>query len=64
MANFKHYTLNEEYHVVSLIPLREYLNIFQGYLDSISHTPLKPTELEEANILLAEVDSVLNIKWL
>ena len=26
--NFKQYTLNEEYHVVSLIPLREYLRIF------------------------------------
>ena len=57
-ANFKQYTLNEEYHVVSLIPLREYLNTFQGYLDSLSNTPLKPTELEKANTLLAGVDSV------
>ena len=57
-ANFKQYTLNEEYHVVSLIPLREYLNSFQGYLDSLSNTPLEPTELEKANTLLAGVDSV------
>ena len=59
-ANFKQYTLNEEYHVVSLDPLREYLNLssFQGYLDSLSYTPLEPTELEKANTLLAGIDSV------
>ena len=34
-ANFKQYTLNKESHVVSLTPLREYLNKFQVYLDSI-----------------------------
>ena len=58
-ANFKQYILNEVYHVVSLIPQREYLNTFQGYLDSLSNTPLEPTELEKANTLLAGVDSVL-----
>jgi hypothetical protein len=57
-ANLKQYTLNEEYHVVSLISLREYLNTFQGYLDSLSNTPLEPTELEKANNLLAGVDFV------
>ena len=54
-TNFKQNTLNEE---VSLIPLREYLNTFQGYLDSLSYTPLEPIELEMANTLLAGVDSV------
>ena len=44
-ANFKQYILNEEYHVVLLILLREYLNTFQGYLDSLSNTSLEPTEL-------------------
>ena len=57
-TNFKQYTLNEEYHVVSLIPLREYLITFQGYLDSLSNTPLEPTELRKASNLLAGVDSV------
>ena len=56
-TTFKQYTLNEEYHVVSLIP-REYLNTFQGNLDSLSNTPLEPTELEKADTLLARVDSV------
>ena len=56
-ANFKQYTLDEESHVFSLIPLREYLNKFQGYLDSLNNTPLESTELEKANILLAGVDS-------
>ena len=56
--NFKQYTLNEEYHVVSLIPLREYLNTFQDHLNSLSNTPLEPTELEKANTLLSGVDSV------
>ena len=41
-ANFKQYTLNEESYVVSLTPLREYLNKFQGYLDSLNNTPLEP----------------------
>ena len=45
-------------HVVSLTPLREYLNKFQGYLDSLNNTPLEPTELEKANTLLAGVESV------
>ena len=57
-ANVKQYTLNEESHVVSLTPLREYLNKFQGYLDSLTKTPLEPTEIEKANTLLFGVDSV------
>ena len=40
------------------VPLREYLNKFQGYLDSLNNTPLEPTEVEKANTLLAGVDSV------
>ena len=31
---------------------------FQGYLDSLTNTPLETTELEKANTLLAGVDSV------
>ena len=58
MINFKQYTLNEDSHVVSLIPLREYLNKVQGFLDSLKDTPLEPTEIEKANTLLARVDSV------
>ena len=57
-ANFKQYTLNEEYHVVFLIPLREYLNTSQGYLDSLSNNSFEPTELEKTNTLLAGLDSV------
>ena len=57
-TNFKLYTLNEEYHVVFFIPLREYLNTFHGYLDSLRNNPLEPTELEIANIPLTGVDSI------
>jgi len=39
-ANFKHYTLNEKYHFVLLTLLREYLNTFQGCLNSLSNIPL------------------------
>ena len=52
-ANFKQYTPDEESHVTSLTPLREYLNKFQGYLDFLTNTPLEPTEIEKANTLLA-----------
>jgi hypothetical protein len=38
-ANFKQYTLDEDSHVAFLTPLREYLNKFQGYLDSLNNTP-------------------------
>ena len=62
-ANFKQYNLNEESHVVSLNPLREYLNKFQGYLDSLNNTPLEPTGIEKANTLLAGVDSVRYHVW-
>ena len=55
-ANLKQYALNEDYHTFSLIPLSEYLNTFQGYLDSLSNTPSEPTELEIAITLLAGVD--------
>jgi len=44
----------------SLIPLREYLNTFHRYLDSLSNTPLEPTESNKANTLFAGVDSVRN----
>ena len=57
-ANFKQYTLDEDSYVVSLTPLREYLNNFQGYLDSLNDTPLEPKEIEKANTILAGVDSV------
>ena len=40
MGEFQ-YTLDEDSHAVSLIPLREYLNEFQGFLDSL----LVPTEM-------------------
>ena len=47
MGNFqKKCTLDEDSHVVFLIPLREYLNKFQGFLDSLKNTPLEPTEIE------------------
>ena len=52
---FKQYTLDEDFHVVSIIPLREYLNKF---LDSLSNTPLEPTEIEKANTVLACIDSL------
>ena len=35
-AIFKQYTLDEDSHVISLIPL----NKFQGFLDSLKDTPL------------------------
>ena len=44
--------------MVSLIPLRGYLNKFQGFLDSLKNTPLEPTKIEKANTLLTGVDSV------
>ena len=57
-TNSKQYTLAEDSHVISLIPLREYLNKFQGFLDSLKNTPLETNEIEKANTLLAGVDSV------
>ena len=36
-ANFKQYTLDEASHVVSLIPLREYLNKFKDIVDSVRY---------------------------
>ena len=43
-AKFKQYTLDDDSHVVSLIPLPDYLNKFQGFLDSLLDTPLESTE--------------------
>ena len=53
-TQFKQHTL-EDSHVVSLIPLA----ISQyGFLDSLQNIPLEPREIENANTLLARVDSV------
>ena len=44
--------------VVSLTPLREYQNNYQGYSDCLNNTAFEPTEIEKNNTLLAGVDSV------
>jgi len=54
-AKFKQYTLDDDSHVVSLIPLPDYLNKFQGFLDSLTNTPLEPTEIEKANTCSMEL---------
>ena len=45
-------TYDSEGNVLSTIPLSNYIQQFQGYVDQKKGNPTKPTELEWTDILL------------
>jgi len=56
-ASYKQSTFDAQGNILSTIPLAKYLVRFQNYVDNFRRHPLKPTDLEFLETLLAGINA-------